>query len=224
MNPITVLLADDHMIFREGLRSLLALESGITVVGEAEDGRETVRLAQKLHPAVVVMDIAMPLLNGLDACQKISASLPLTKVLILSAHGDDEYIERMTEAGASGYLIKQTSAHLLARGIRTLHAGGTFYSPGIAKHLRANYNGSANGKLRKSDINRLTPREREVLQLVAEGKANKQIASGLKISIKTVEKHRQALMDKLAIHETAGLTRYAITVGMIESAVQVTII
>jgi DNA-binding NarL/FixJ family response regulator len=223
MNPITVLLADDHMIFREGLRSLLALESGITVVGEAQDGRETVRLAQKLHPAVVVMDIAMPLLNGLDACQKISSSLPQTKVLILSAHGEDEYIERMTEVGASGYLIKQTSAHLLAKGIRALDAGGTFYSPDIGKHLRANYN-SANGQLRKKDISRLTPREREVLQLVAEGKANKQIASGLKISIKTVEKHRQALMDKLAIHETAGLTRYAIAAGMIESAIQVTII
>ena len=223
MHPITVLLADDHMIFREGVRSLLELEAGITVVGEAEDGRETVRLAHKLRPEVVVMDIAMPLLNGLEACQKISVSLPRTKVLILSAHGDDEYIERMTQVGARGYLIKQTSAHLLAVGIRTLHAGGTFYSPDIAKHLRANY-GPANGKLRKNDISRLTAREREVLQLVAEGKANKQIASELKISIKTVEKHRQTLMDKLAIHETAGLTRYAIASGVIENAIQVTVI
>src|ERR1051325_4968087 len=108
MKPITVLLADDHMIFREGLRSLLALESGITVVGEAENGRQAVLLAQKLRPAVVVMDIAMPLLNGLEACKQISASLPETKVIILSAHGDDEYIEHMSEVGASGYLIKQT--------------------------------------------------------------------------------------------------------------------
>ena len=112
MNPITVLLADDHMIFREGLRSLLALEPGIAVVGEAEDGREAVRMAQKLRPAVVVMDIAMPMLNGLDACRKISATLPETKVLILSAHGDEEYIEHMTQMGGSGYLIKQTSAAL----------------------------------------------------------------------------------------------------------------
>jgi len=223
MNPITVLLADDHMIFREGLRSLLALEPGIAVVGEAEDGREAVLLARKLRPAVVVMDIAMPLLNGLDACQKISLALPETRVLILSAHGDDEYIEHMTQVGASGYLIKQTSAHLLARGIRALHGGGTFYSPGVARHLRDSVR-PANGKLSKKKINRLTPREREVLQLVAEGKANKQIASGLKISIKTVEKHRQALMDKLSIHETAGLTRYAITAGLIESRVQITIV
>jgi DNA-binding NarL/FixJ family response regulator len=223
MNPITVLLADDHMIFREGLRSLLALESGITVVGEAENGRQAVLLAQKLRPAVVVMDIAMPLLNGLEACQQISAALPGTKVIILSAHGDDEYIERMTEVGASGYLIKQTSAHLLARGIHALHNGETFYSPGVAKYLRAR-SGGPNGKLRKKDIHRLTPREREVLQLVAEGNANKQIASELNISIKTVEKHRQALMDKLAIHETAGLTRYAIAAGMVESRVQTTIV
>ena len=223
MNPITVLLADDHMIFREGLRSLLALESGIVVVGEAEDGREAVLLAQKLRPAVVVMDIAMPLLNGLDACRKISAALPETKVLILSAHGDEEYIEHMTQVGASGYLIKQTSAHLLATGIRALHAGESFYSPSVARHLRK-HDTPRNGNVSKKDISRLTPREREVLQLVAEGKANKQIASGLDISIKTVEKHRQAVMDKLAIHDTAGLTRYAVRVGLIESSVQSTII
>ena len=223
MDPITVLLADDHLIFREGLRSLLAIETGIVVVGEAEDGREAVVMAEKLRPAVVVMDIAMPLLNGLDACQKISAALPNTKVLILSAHGDDEYIERMSQVGASGYLIKQTSAHLLARGIRTVHQGDSFFSPGVAKHLRANYD-SRNGKYKKNHKSRLTLREREVLQLVAEGKANKQIASGLKISIKTVEKHRQSLMDKLAIHETAGLTRYAITAGLIEGHVHMAII
>lgn len=223
MNPITVLLADDHMIFREGLRSLLALESGITVVGEAENGREAVLRAQELRPAVVVMDIAMPLLNGLDACQKISATLPDTKVIILSAHGDDEYIEHMTEVCASGYLIKQTSAHLLARGIHTVHNGGTFYSPGVAKYLRARPV-AAKDKHCKTKMHRLTPREREVLQLVAESQANKQIASELKISIKTVEKHRQALMDKLAIHETAGLTRYAIAAGLIESRVQTTIV
>lgn len=223
MNPITVLLADDHMIFREGLRSLLKLENDLKVVGEAENGRQAVLLANKLRPAVVVMDIAMPLLNGLEACQKISSTLPQTKVLILSAHGDEEYIEHMTQVGASGYLIKQTSAHLLAQGIRTLHKGGTFYSPGVAKHLRSQYL-PGKGKLIKNDIHRLTPREREVLQLVAEGQANKQIASELQISIKTVEKHRQAVMDKLSIHETAGLTRYAITAGLIENHVQVTLV
>ena len=221
MNPITVLLADDHMIVREGLRSLLAIESSIVVVGEAEDGREAVRLAQKLRPAVVVMDIAMPLLNGLDACRKIAATLAETKVLILSAHGDEEYIEHMMQVGASGYLIKQTSAHLLARGIRVLHAGGSFYSPCVAKHLRKNCT-AQNGNVKAT--RRLTPREREVLQLVAEGSANKQIASGLRISIKTVEKHRQSVMDKLAIHETAGLTRYAVRAGLIESSVQSTVI
>ena len=221
MNPITVLLADDHMIFREGLRSLLAIEPGIIVVGEAQNGREAVLLAQKLRPAVVVMDIAMPLLNGLDACRKISATLPETRVLILSAHGDEEYIEHLTQVGASGYLIKQTSAHLLARGIRALHAGGNFYSPSVARHLHKE-SPARNGNAR--EISRLTSREREVLQLVAEGNANKLIATGLKISIKTVEKHRQSVMDKLAIHDTAGLTRYAVRAGLIESSVQSTII
>ena len=223
MNPITVLLADDHMIFREGLRSLLALETGIMVVGEAENGRDAVLLTQKLRPGVVVMDIAMPLLNGLEACQKISSTLSETKVLILSAYGDDEYIEHMVLVGASGYLIKQTSAHLLAKGIRTVSDGGMFYSPGVAKYLRTHYS-PVNGNLPKRNMHRLTPREREVLQLVAEGNANKQIASMLEISIKTVEKHRQAVMDKLAIHETAGLTRYAIGAGLIESRVQTTVV
>ena len=223
MTPITVLLADDHTIVREGLRSLLAIESDIVVVGEAHDGREAVELAGRLKPDVIVMDIAMPLLNGLGATQQILETLPATRVIILSAHSDDAYIHRMLAIGAAAFLIKQTSAQCLSKAIREVARGHTYFSPSIAKRIRDQY----------SDVNRpretgvlkvLTPREMEVIQLVAEGAPNKKIAADLGISIKTVEKHRQHLMDKLNIHDTAGLTRYAISQGIIESSVQMTVV
>ena len=225
MKRITVLLADDHMVVREGLRALLEAEGDIEVVGEAATGRQAVDLARKLHPAVIVMDIAMPLLNGLEATRQILKVMPGTKILILSAHGDDAYVEQVTGFGAAGYLIKQNSALVLPKAIREANKGNTFFSPSISQRLRERQQNShhgTNGRSRKKAVV-LTSREMEVLQLVAEGNANKQTASELGISIKTVEKHRQQLMRKLDIHDTAGLTRYAIAAGIIESGVQLTI-
>jgi DNA-binding NarL/FixJ family response regulator len=225
MKRIPVLLAEDHTVVREGLRTLLEAEDDIEVVGEAETGREAVALARKLRPAVVVMDIAMPQLNGLQATRRILKDCPNTKVLILSAHSDDAYVEQATAFGATGYLIKQTSAHILSRAVHQIHEGNTFLSPSIARRLHPpGQRSSDRGKMPKRQAVKLTSRQAEVLQRVAEGEANKQIAAGLGISIKTVEKHRAQLMRKLNIHDTAGLTRYAIGAGIIESSVQVTII
>lgn len=225
MKRITVLLADDHTVVRQGLRVLLEAESDIEVIGEAETGRQAVELTRKLLPAVVVMDIAMPLLNGLEATRQILKALPATKILILSAHGDDAYVEQVTELGAAGYLIKQNSALVLSKAIREAHKGNTFFSPSISRRLRdrrqSSFRGAAGRSKKKADG--LTSREVEILQLIAEGKANKQTAAELGISIKTVEKHRQRLMSKLDIHDTAGLTRYAIAAGIIESGVRLKI-
>ena len=221
---ITVLLAEDHQIVREGFRSLLKHERDIEVVGEAETGRQAVQLTRKLRPAVVVMDIAMPLLNGLEATRQIREGFPGTKVLILSAHSDDAYVEQATESGAAGFLLKQTSSDVLAKAIREVHNGNTFFSPSISKRIRDRSQKSADGREQlKKSVNRLSSREVEVLQLIAEGKPNKQVAEELGVSFKTVDKHRQHLMSKLDIHDIAGLTRYAIAEGIIESNVRVTI-
>ena len=225
MKKITVLLADDHMIVREGFRSMLELESDLQVVGEAQDGRQAIALIKKLRPTVVLMDIAMPLLNGLEATRQVLLAVPATKVLILSAHSDDAYVTKATESGAVGFLLKQTSAHEVCRAIREVSQGKTFFSPAVAKRRERLNPTTADrtGRLNKKAAE-LTSREMEVLQLIAEGKANKETASELGIGLKTVEKHRQHVMEKLAIHDTAGLTRYAIATGIIESSVQVTIL
>ena len=225
MKRTTVLLADDHMIVREGLRKLLEIEGDLEVVGEATTGRQAVALAQKLQPDVIIMDIAMPQLNGLEATRQIRQQVPAAKVIILSAHCDDAYVEHVTALGVAGYLIKQTSAHILAAAIREVKKGKVVYDPAISKHLHQRkqdvqkQNGVSGTK-----ISRLSSREVEILQLIAEGKANKQMAVDLDISVKTVEKHRDRLMHKLDLHDTAGLTRYAISAGIIESSVQVTIV
>lgn len=219
------MLAEDHMIVREGLKSLLESEKDIAVIGEAETGCKAVELARKLNPNVVVMDIAMPQLNGLEATRQILSELPNTRVIIFSAHNDDVYVDRVIELGASGYLIKQTSAHFLSEAIREVNSGKTYFSPEVAKRLQKRHFESLDRLgLSKGTGNVLSPREVQVLQLVAEGSANKQIADALGISIKTVEKHRDHVMQKLDIHETAGLTRYAIKTGIIESGVLLTIL
>jgi len=217
MRKINVLLVDDHTVVRQGLRALLAAEEDMEVIGEAENGRQAVALAKKSPPDVVVMDVAMPLLNGLEATRQILKSVPGARVLVLTSYGDDECVQQLMHAGASGYLIKQTAANDLLRAIREVRRGNAFFSPAIAKRLRDQCrdvfsNGSSSAK-KSSD---LTSRESEVLQLIAEGFSNKQIAAELAISIKTVEKHRQQVMNKLNIHDVAGLTRYAISRGLIE--------
>jgi len=225
MKKITVLLAEDHMIVREGFHKMLELEADLEVIGEAQDGRQAVALAKKLRPEVVLMDIAMPQLNGLEATRQLLKALPATRVIMLSAHGDDAYVENATDSGAVGFLLKQTSAHEVCQAIREVHQGRKFFSSAIARHfhrLNPLLPGRAPGLNSKTAA--LTSRELEVLQLIAEGKANKETAHELGIGIKTVEKHREHLMQKLDIHDTAGLTRYAISAGIIESSVQLTIL
>jgi len=213
------------MIVREGFRKMLELEADLEVVGEAQDGRQAIAMVKKLRPDVVLMDIAMPLLNGLEATRQLLKAFPATKVLMLSAHSDDAYVKDATESGARGFLLKQTSAHDVCRAIREVHKGKMFFSPSISKRLdRLNpQSPDRTGRLNKKAA-QLTSREMEVLQLVAEGKANKETAAELGIGMKTVEKHREHLMEKLDIHDTAGLTRYAISAGIIESSVQLTIV
>ena len=224
MKKITVLLAEDHRIVREGFRSLLNHERDIEVVGEAENGRQAIAMVKKLRPAVVVIDIAMPLLNGLEATRQIRKDFPDSKVIILSAHSDDAYVDQVIELGAAGFMLKQNSSHDLAAAIREVQKGNNFFSPAVSKRLSSRNQKSMDreGNLKKKN-NRLSSREVEVLQLIAEGKPNKQVAEELGVSFKTVDKHRQHLMSKLNIHDVAGLTRYAISTGVIENTVQLTI-
>ncbi len=218
MQTIKVVLADDHTVVRQGIRALLLAEKDIEIVGEAENGREALQLVKTLLPDVTVMDIAMPVLNGLEATRQITRAVPSTKVLILSSYSDDEYVQQLMEAGAAGYLVKQTAAHELLKAIREAQKGNAFFSPAIAKRLRDQCREAfSTGQPAKKRTDYLTTREAEVLQLIAEGRANKQIAAELCISIKTVEKHRQQVMNKLGIHDVAGLTRHAIAKGIIES-------
>jgi DNA-binding NarL/FixJ family response regulator len=200
------------------LRALLAAEEDIEIIGEAENGRQALQLVKKLLPDVVVMDIAMPVLNGVEATRQITRYVPSVKVLVLSTYSNDEYVEQLTEAGAAGYLVKQTAANDLLKAIREAFKGNAFFSPAIAKRLRDQCRQTyVSGQPVKRRSDYLTTREAEVLQLIAEGRANKQIAAELCISIKTVEKHRQQVMNKLGIHDVAGLTRHAISKGIIES-------
>ena len=225
MKPITILIAEDHTIVREGFRKLLELEADLKVAGEASDGRQAVNLARKLRPDVVLMDIAMPQLNGLEATRQLLKAVPAARVIILSAHGDDSYVQEASVAGAVGFLLKQSSAHEVCRAIRTVQKGRKFFSASIAKRRKALQEqspGRAEGFSLKPV--KLTSREMEVLQLIAEGRANKEMAAELGIGMKTVEKHREHLMHKLDIHDTAGLTRYAISAGIIESSVRLTIV
>ena len=219
MKKINVLLADDHTVVRQGLRMLIEGEPDIAVVGEADNGLQTVQMARKLRPDVVVLDVAMPHLNGLEVTRRITRDLPDTRVLVLSSYSDEEYVQQLTEQGASGYLVKQTAGNELIKAIREAHKGNAFFSPSISKRFLDQCRDAFSRKERLAKkTGRLTSREAEVLQLIAEGRANKQIASELGISIKTVEKHRQQVMNKLGIHDVAGLTRHAITKGIVAVA------
>ena len=218
MKRITVLLVDDHTFVREAFRILLELQDDVEVVGEAQNGRQAVEMVKNLHPEVVLMDIGMPFLNGLEATRQVLKAVPATRVMMLTAYSDDAYVINAMESGAVGFLLKQTSAEEVHQGIREVHRGKTFLSASISKRVeRLNLqSGRPPGRLNQKAA-ALTSRELEILQLIAEGSANKQTASELKIGLKTVEKHREHLMEKLDIHCTAGLTRFAISAGIIEN-------
>lgn len=215
MVKIRILLADDHTILREGIRALLDNEADMTVVGEADDGRSAVRMAGQLKPDIVLMDIAMPRLNGLQATCQIKRSFPNIKILILSMHENDEYIRQALASGAMGYLLKDASRTELLAAIRAIQRGETVLSPAITRLVVEDY-------LRWGDIqtgqsaNGLSPREQEILQLIAEGYTNKQIAEILCISVKTVQAHRANLMSKLDLHDRGDLIKYAIQKKIID--------
>ncbi len=210
MSEIKVLLADDHGVVRKGLRFLIEHEDGMSVCGEAADGREAVRLARELEPNVVVMDIAMPQLNGIDATAQIVRALPSANVLVLSMHGDESYLLRVLEAGARGYLLKDTAEEDLLRAIRVVASGKPFFSPAIAQTLLEDYVRTLQQRGQQDSYSLLTEREREVLQLLAEGRSNKEVASLLDLSVYTVETHRTRIMQKLNLHNTAELVLYAV--------------
>lgn len=204
-----IIIADDHRIVREGLRSLLAGQKGMTIAAEAANGWESVLLAEKHDPDVIIMDISMPELNGIEATRQILAKQPHIKVLALSMHADGRFVERMLKAGAAGYLLKDCAIEELIRAIRTVLAGGTYLSAGIAHLVVKEYIG-----IPTTVAPPLTPREREVLQLITEGHSTREIAARLFIGIKTVETHRQQIMKKLDLHTVSGLTKYAVREGL----------
>jgi two-component system response regulator NreC len=214
MKKIRVVVADDHTILRQGIKALLDNQEEIEVVGEAKDGREAIKAIEELSPDVILMDIAMPGLNGLEATRRIKKKFPMTKVVVLTMHTNEEYIFQILNAGADGYLVKETAFQDLISAINSVHRGEAFMSPSISKKVMTDYIQRAQGE-EKVGFDTLTTREREILQLVAEGNANKKIAEALFISPKTVETHRAHIMDKLNIHDRAGLIKYAIRKGMI---------
>jgi DNA-binding NarL/FixJ family response regulator len=215
MNKIRLLLVDDHNVVRCGLRALLGSEADFEVVGEAASGREALMLTDTLKPDVVIMDLAMPLLNGLEATRQIIMNCPLAKVVVLSAYDDPTHVEQALAMEAAGYLLKHTAAEELIRAVREVHAGNAYFSAPIAEQLRARHT-ARRPKGPSRPAPRLSTREAEVLQLVAEGFPSKQIADELQVSVKTIEKHRQSLMDKLRLHCVADLVRHAAATGSIE--------
>ena len=210
---IKVLIADDHQIVREGLRSMLEKEPGIKVVGEAEEGRTTLRLARELTPDVIIMDVAMPDLNGIEATRQIVAEFPAIKVIALSMHDDRRFVLHMIKAGAKGYLLKDSAFKDLAKAIRVVVANKTYLSSEIADIVVKDYLATTASE-ESSAFYLLSPREREVLQLIAEGKTSNQVAENLHVSIKTVETHRAQLLRKLKVKSVAELTKFAIREGL----------
>jgi len=215
MTPIRVLLADDHTLIRAGLRMVVTSQPDLTVIGEANDGREAVAMAEKLKPDVVVMDIGMPSLNGIEACRQINDSLPHTRVVMLSMHSDEGYVLRALKAGAKGYLLKDSAEADLANAIRAVVAGKSFFSPAVGKVLLEDYLRKLERTGAEDSFGLLSPREREVLQLVAEGKSSKEVANLLGLSVYTIETHRAKVMQKLNLHNIPELILYAVRKGVI---------
>jgi len=208
--PVRILLAEDHALVRAGIRSLLASVADLEVVGEAGDGREALAILEKIPADVVILDITMPGMNGLEAASRIAERWPATKVIILSMHSNEEYVSRALRAGAAGYLLKDAGTSELEAAIRAVVRGQTFLSAAVSR--RGVADGATQGP---TALEALTPRQREVLQLIAEGHSTKGTAAVLGLSVKTVETHRTQLMQRLAIHDVAGLVRYAMRAGLI---------
>jgi DNA-binding NarL/FixJ family response regulator len=221
MAPIRIILADDHTLVRGGIRALLQDLPGAQVVAEANDGREALRLVEMHKPDIIIMDIAMSGMNGLEATNRLVKEFPNVRVIILSMHISEEYVLQALRAGASGYLLKDAGIAELELAIKAVARGETYLSPPVSKHVISNYVRRVGGEdqgdsdVDSSPIDRLTLRQREILQLIAEGHTTQEIAQKLDISVKTVETHRMQLMDRLDIHDVAGLVRFAIRVGLI---------
>ncbi|MBM3124412.1 MAG: response regulator transcription factor [Chloroflexi bacterium] len=213
---IGILIADDHTLMRNGIRALLEDEPDMSIVGEANDGREAVRLAAQLKPNVILMDIAMPLLNGLEATRQIKREHPEINILVLTMYDHEEYFRQMLEVGAAGYIIKRAAASELVAAIRAVHNGEAVLSPAITRLLLEDYLNREVSAGEENDPNALSAREREVLQLIAEGKTSREIAELLNLSVKTVQSHRTNLMQKLDLHDRGDLIKYAIQKKIIE--------
>ena len=215
MTTIRVLLADDHRLMRAGLRALLKSLELVQVVAEAGNGHEAIQLAEQHQPDIVIMDIGMPELNGLEATARIVKLAPAPRIIVLSMHANEEYVRRALQAGAAGYLLKGAEPAELELAIRAVMRGETYLTPAVSKQVVQNYLHPR--EMKTNPIQELTPRQREVLQLVAEGHSTNDIAQKLNLSVKTVDTHRTELMQRLDIHDIAGLVRYAIRIGLINA-------
>lgn len=215
MSKIRLLLADDHTLFREGIRLLLERQEDMEVVGEAADGRQAVEMARQLQPDVVLMDLSMPQLNGLEATAEVHKILPRTRVLVLTMHATDDYFFRVLEAGASGYVLKEAAPTELLWGIRSVAQGGTFLYPSLAKRLTQEYLRRVGSGEERSSYEGLSDREKDVLKLIGQGHTNQEMADLLSLSVNTVQTHRTHIMNKLNLHTRAQLMKYAMQMGLL---------
>ncbi len=216
MGAVSVLLVDDHAMVRQGLRRLLENDPDIQVVGEASDGRGATDMAERLHPNVVVMDIGLPELNGIEATREIVKRHAGAKVLILTMHADDVFVRQSLKAGARGYLLKDTDAFDLQKAVKVVGLGGSFFSPTVSNVLLGSYLGDAHARKVEDDLALLSDREREVLQRIAEGQTNKEIATLFSVTVHTIETQRRAVMEKLGLRNTAELVRFAVRKKLVE--------
>jgi DNA-binding NarL/FixJ family response regulator len=214
MSAIRIILADDHLLVLAGIRSLVESLDGVKIVAQASNGREAVALAQEHRPDLMIMDISMKELNGIEATGQIKAEVPDTRVLILSMHTTEDFVRRAIKAGASGYLVKDSAPLELKMAIESIMRGEVYLSPRVSKHLVSGFL-EGTGEQQETMLDALTPRQREILQMIAEGKSTKEIAYQLDVSVKTVETHRAALMERLGIHDVAGLVIYAVRNGLV---------
>jgi DNA-binding NarL/FixJ family response regulator len=216
MTPIRIMLAEDHGLVRAGIHALLDRMEGVEVVAEVKDGQEAVKVVESLRPDVVLMDVAMPGLNGLEAADRITKQWPQVRVIILSMHENEEYLRQALKAGALGYLLKGADLSELEHAIRAASRGETYLTPSVARYTAETYRDGTGREL--TPLERLSPRQREILQLIAEGHSTKEMAYRLNLSVKTIETHRTQLMDRLDIHDIAGLVRFALKAGILPPA------